>query len=407
MGKKNDIIQTYRDRKDELQLPLPNDGWKKLEKELTGSAPTKSVMMRWWLVAAIALLCLFITLPLLFHKSDVPVISENVEIEKKETKAPSIKLIESQPIVSPSPLIASIVDKKPVETMEKQTKEEVNKYEDHPPKEPEKEKEEILLDEEEKPITERKAIGPPQESGSDLPESTDDENKNTKTKPISRGSIGFMTGTSAFSSGWGGLQSDMVTNPAPMEPGEENPEDPDPETRASFNQQTPALRSELPLSYTHRLPLTVGISIRKHITDQFALESGLVYNYLYADLKRDDTRGYIGHQTVHYLGVPIKINWLFFSKANFSSYLSGGGMLEYCLSARQKINDHHFSVAADRWETSLNVSIGLQYQFHKPLSIFIEPGFSYYFKADERKIETVRSDHPFTFNISAGIRFSY
>jgi len=63
-------------------------------------------------------------------------------------------------------------------------------------------------------------------------------------------------------------------------------------------------------------------------------ETGLVYTYLSSNLTAGGAAYYTQNQQLHYLGIPLKLNWNFLKKRYFNLYLSGGGMLEKCVHGR-------------------------------------------------------------------------
>ena len=54
---------------------------------------------------------------------------------------------------------------------------------------------------------------------------------------------------------------------------------------------------------------------------------------------------------------------------------------------------------------SVLASVGLQANFNKLLSLYLEPGMIYYFD-DKTEILTIRKDKPFNFNLQLGLRFN-
>ena len=55
---------------------------------------------------------------------------------------------------------------------------------------------------------------------------------------------------------------------------------------------------------------------------------------------------------------------------------------------------------------SVNASAGVQYQFTPHTSIYIEPTINYYIP-DGSSLRTIRKEHPVTFTVPVGIRFSW
>ena len=54
---------------------------------------------------------------------------------------------------------------------------------------------------------------------------------------------------------------------------------------------------------------------------------------------------------------------------------------------------------------SIGAKAGVQYNLNTLLSIYVEPGCSYYFD-DHSSLETVFKDKVFDFNLNLGLRFS-
>jgi hypothetical protein len=158
--------------------------------------------------------------------------------------------------------------------------------------------------------------------------------------------------------------------------------------------------------FHHRFPLSAAVSVRKSMTKAFALESGLRYTYLHSDISREGAAGYIGNQKLHYLGIPLRADWLFYSQGRVSAYLAAGTLFEYAVSAQRQLHGLSSSLDINRFQASVTAAVGMQLALVKPISVFIEPGIGYYFD-NGNGIETFRTEKPWMLNLQAGIRFSY
>ena len=58
------------------------------------------------------------------------------------------------------------------------------------------------------------------------------------------------------------------------------------------------------------------------------------------------------------------------------------------------------------WQWSVGTGLGLQYNFTPNIGLFTEPSLQYYIPTGG-SIETYRTDHPFTFSLPLGIRFTW
>lgn len=165
----------------------------------------------------------------------------------------------------------------------------------------------------------------------------------------------------------------------------------------------------------HHFPISVGITVQKELNNRLALETGLVYTYLSSDLTAGGTAYYTQNQQLHYLGIPLKLNWNFLKKRYFNLYLSGGGMLEKCvhgeLSAQYEMNNrppfsNDETLHINQLQWSVSASAGISFKLASHISLYAEPGIVYYFD-DGSDISTIRKEKPFNINLQAGLRFNF
>ena len=149
-----------------------------------------------------------------------------------------------------------------------------------------------------------------------------------------------------------------------------------------------------------------GLSVQKHLSERFAIETGLVYSVLSSDVEISSSRAfdiYYNYGTVsqrlQYLGIPLKLNVTLFDSNNWHVYANGGTTIERCLSAKRDDKSLH----TNHWQLSLNAAAGIQYNFSKYLGVYAEPGVNYYFD-NKTSIPTQRSEQPLMFNLNAGLR---
>lgn len=164
----------------------------------------------------------------------------------------------------------------------------------------------------------------------------------------------------------------------------------------------------------HHVPVTVGVSVKWNLNDKWALESGLNYTYLYSEL-RSGANSYIeDKQKLHYVGIPLKVQRSIWNNSIFSLYVSAGGMMEKCVSGtvetvyvdgNTKKNQEREDLDVKPLQFSVLASLGVQANFNKHLSLYLEPGMIYYFD-DNTDILTIRKDKPFNFNLQLGLRFN-
>ena len=167
------------------------------------------------------------------------------------------------------------------------------------------------------------------------------------------------------------------------------------------------LLKSTPVKWNHKQPVSFGLSVRKYLTQRLAIESGLIYTRL-----ESESSGSKSHnQKLDYIGIPVKLNYMLVDKRYFTLYMSGGGMAEKCISG--KLNKRELSgkelsedVSVKPLQWSLNGALGAQYNITPKMGIFVEPGVVYFFN-DGSKVETIRKETPFNFNLQLGLRISY
>ena len=172
------------------------------------------------------------------------------------------------------------------------------------------------------------------------------------------------------------------------------------ELKVVFFNGSPYLDNEKTFSYKHKQPLSFGLYIGRSVTPHVSVETGLVYTLLMSDVTDDTGAGF--RQTLHFLGIPVRANWSFLERKNFSLYLGAGGMLEKCVSGtlgREK-------VSMKELQYSVFAAPGIQYNLGGRFNIYFEPGATYFFD-NKSDIRTIRQDTPLNFTLQLGFRLAY
>ena len=150
----------------------------------------------------------------------------------------------------------------------------------------------------------------------------------------------------------------------------------------------------------HHLPIRFGLSLDYQLSPRLALNSGLSYTYLYSEFNIPLYQDAHFTQKLHYLGIPLGVTWQLWSSDHFRFYVSGGMMLEKCVSARY---DKDGLEGKKPWQWSLNASAGAEYTVIQQLGIFLEPSLGYYFD-DGTSLEHYYKEHPLAPSIEFGLR---
>ena len=157
-------------------------------------------------------------------------------------------------------------------------------------------------------------------------------------------------------------------------------------------------------SYQHEIPVSVGLSARFFLTDRFSINTGLNYTRYKSLRTRTFTATYDSRkdrQYVHYLGVPVRFDYMAVNKKHFNLYFGAGLQMDKCVYAI--VGDERLH--EEQVLFGLNGAMGLQINIVPMIGLYLEPEVSY--ALNEGSIETFRSDEPFVITVRGGLRFNF
>ncbi|MDO9154474.1 MAG: hypothetical protein Q7U47_12370 [Paludibacter sp.] len=162
---------------------------------------------------------------------------------------------------------------------------------------------------------------------------------------------------------------------------------------------------------THLPPISFGLKASKELSDNWSIESGLVYTYLASIYKNGLYQKIDANLNLHYLGIPVNIINTISSRKNWDIYVSGGAMVEKGLRSIYNqysyVGDYTYTTVAktkiDGFQWSANVAFGANYRLSKDLGIYIEPVINYYFNNNQPM--SARTEQPLIVSLNAGLRF--
>ena len=201
------------------------------------------------------------------------------------------------------------------------------------------------------------------------------------------------------------MMKPMADSEPPMD------QDPSPEPEDSVAAETPQsamtmmrAKSGYSDSYQHEIPVSVGLSARFFLTDRLSINTGLNYTR-YKSLRtrwfastHDQQKDW---QYAHYLGIPVRLDWMIVNKKHFNFYLGAGVQADKCIYA---------TVGGERLHEKevlfgLNGAMGLQFNIVPMVGLYFEPDISY--SLNEGSIQTYRIREPFMISVRGGIRFNF
>lgn len=165
----------------------------------------------------------------------------------------------------------------------------------------------------------------------------------------------------------------------------------------------------------HDKPITFGLSATMSLGNNWNVATGLQYSFLKSDFTSGEDGYYIKrNQKVHYLGIPLQVSYRWFETKNWSAYSSLGVTLHipvYGNTSEKYVVGQSTPYTANRHITpslqwSVGTSIGVQYQFAPNWGIYLEPSLNWYIP-NSSSVHTVWTEHPVTFTVPFGIRFTW
>jgi len=171
--------------------------------------------------------------------------------------------------------------------------------------------------------------------------------------------------------------------------------------------------SEMETRKHYKQPVRAGVRVAIPITKALSIESGVTYTLLSSSVESGSEENYYRtEQTLHYVGVPLKLRCNLWSGKRVNVYVSGGGMAEKCVSGKAKTKFfiggtrnavEEQKVSEKPLQLSATLSAGIEANVTKNVSLFVEPGASYYID-NHSSIDNVYKDRPFNFDLNVGVR---
>lgn len=228
-----------------------------------------------------------------------------------------------------------------------------------------------------------------------------------------------------------------------------------PDVFSSNGQTEKRYASEKEAEVNHKMPVSVGASVKWEFSERWSVESGLYYTFLSSEIHNQSSPEVEEKQRLHYIGIPLKVQRMIWKNNRWTVYASAGAMVEKCVKATRDISYNtnnvpayvlgnntyasgipatsgvpsfmpeldgngvdswdyssaafqgaeHSSFHISRLQYSISAAVGAQLNFSKHVGLYIEPGATYYFN-DGSGVETIRKEHPLNFSLQMGIRFN-
>jgi hypothetical protein len=211
----------------------------------------------------------------------------------------------------------------------------------------------------------------------------------------------FTNGNAASNGGYNGAMSDAQF---------------DDMQQSTFSNMLPTLAEAQKEEKTHHhQPVKVGVEVRYNIDNKWSVQSGMTYSYLQSDFTSTGfTDKEVTKQRLHYVGIPVNVSYNLYQNKYLNVYVTAGGEVEKMVKGNAEtqtsqsgklISTAKHKVTMNQLQFSTNAAAGVEYKVSKDVSIYAEPGASYYIK-NGSDVKTVYSDKPLGFSLNLGVRLN-
>ena len=157
----------------------------------------------------------------------------------------------------------------------------------------------------------------------------------------------------------------------------------------------------------HHAPVSVGLQVAFGIAPRLSLSTGMVYTRTSSDFyPYAPSSSYNVHQVLHYVGIPVGLNYEFWQSGGFHAYVMAGAEADYNVkNDTDEDGTKKENAKRDRVQFSGKASLGAQYDITPKVGLYIEPGAKYYFDNGSH-VENTFKDKKLNFNLQFGLRFN-
>ena len=168
-----------------------------------------------------------------------------------------------------------------------------------------------------------------------------------------------------------------------------------------------AIQRKQQVNAKHHAPVSVGLQVAFGIAPRLSLSTGLVYTRTSSDFyPYAPSSNYNVHQVLHYVGIPVGLNYEFWQSGGFHAYVMAGAEADYNVkNDTEEEGVKKENAKRDRVQLSGKASLGAQYDIMPKVGLYIEPGAKYYFDNGSH-VENTFKDKKLNFNLQFGLRFN-
>lgn len=163
----------------------------------------------------------------------------------------------------------------------------------------------------------------------------------------------------------------------------------------------------------HSMPLKVGVTFGWQVIPHLTVGTGVCYSFLSSDFNNlyfDDHFYMRANQKLHYIGIPVQINYNFATWRMMQFYGTAGVFGEKLISGKvsgeNRTEFTSFSVKEKELQWSINAGLGAQLNVSEHFGFYLEPSVGYYFD-NHSMVVNVYKERPINFVLTFGLRYSF
>lgn len=151
-------------------------------------------------------------------------------------------------------------------------------------------------------------------------------------------------------------------------------------------------------------PISLGLTVNIPISSGFSISTGVVYTRLSSDFTSiANSLVYERQQRLHYVGIPLTIQYHVWQWRGLNVYVSAGGQADFNVNARLETEGVKTTIEKDNMQWSVNAALGVEYNVIPQIGIYAEPGIKHYFD-NGSNLQNYFKYKPTNFNLQLGVR---
>ena len=175
----------------------------------------------------------------------------------------------------------------------------------------------------------------------------------------------------------------------------------------AFTRGGPVYLTDYEERQDHKQPISFGLTLSYPLTKRLSVSTGAVYTKLSSDfLTIVQDHQIKRHQVLHYVGIPLNLQFSVWQWRGLDLYLAAGGQVDWNVAAKANTDGVDQKMGKDRVQWSIGGSLGAQYHIVPHVGLYAEPGIRHYFN-NGSSISNFYKDKPTNFNLQLGLRFDF